>query len=81
MRCSDCNQPIADDDLTATGPDGVIHYACFKRGTAHGEAIDLSSLHETIGMLKKRVQDLERVTKAHEQTLEHHRRNIPFRIG
>lgn len=74
MICSACDKYIGVEEQTATGPSGVIHSACFKCGTAHGEAIDLLTLADELGRLKKRVQDLER-------TSEHHAQNIPFRIG
>lgn len=74
MTCSDCNEPIRGDEKTATGPDGVVHYRCFKRGTAAGKEITLDSLAREIGRLKRRVQQLE-------QTSAEHERNIDFRIG
>lgn len=74
MICSECAAAIAPDDQTATGPDGIMHYKCFKRGTAQGREITLASLSEEVGRLKRRVQDLE-------QTVQHHGANIPFRIG
>jgi hypothetical protein len=74
MICSDCNEPISADDKTATGSDGVVHYRCFKRGTAQGREINMMTLMDEIGRLKKRVQDLE-------QTVKMHDRNIDFRIG
>lgn len=72
--CSNCDKPIADGDKTASGPDGEIHFTCFKRGTAHGREITLESLSAEIGKLKRRVQQLER-------DVAHHDRNIDFRIG
>ena len=74
MICSACNQEIATGDKTAHGPDGTIHYRCFKRGTAQGEEITLMSLHQELGALKRRVQELE-------QRLTRDERDIPFRIG
>lgn len=74
MICSDCNEPIRKDDKTASGEDGVIHYQCFKRGTAQGREINTLTLMEDIGRLKRRVQDLERQVEMHD-------RNIDFRIG
>ncbi len=74
MRCSDCNEYINHGDETASGPDGLVHARCAKVGKAHGREVDLFSLLEDIGRLKKRVQELER-------EVEHHHRNIDFRIG
>jgi hypothetical protein len=74
MKCSTCNDYIQHGDKTASGPDGLSHERCAKLGKAHGQEIDIFTLHEEIGHLKKRVQDLE-------QQVERHDRNIDFRIG
>lgn len=81
MICSICDKPIARDEKTASGPDGRSHIRCAKVGTAHGELIDIITLYEALGRLKKRVQDLEQVAEEQAITLEHHASNIPFRIG
>lgn len=81
MRCSTCHEPIARTDATASGPDGESHSACAKRMTAQGQAIDLQEAFEEIGHLKRRVQELERVTDEQAETLLDHARDIPFRIG
>jgi hypothetical protein len=60
MICPSCNLPIDDEQDTACGMGGLIHRSCFKRGTTHGETIDLLSLLDKIEALQKRVQDLER---------------------
>lgn len=74
VHCSECHEPLRADDKTASGPDGNVHYACFKRGTAQGKEITLDSLMEDIGHLKRRVQELE-------QTVQHHDRSIDFKVG
>lgn len=74
MICSDCGKEITSTDKAARGPDGEVHYACFKRGTAQGKEVSLMSLHQELGALKRRVQDLER-------RLTRDERDIPFRIG
>lgn len=74
MICSACGKTIISGEQTASGPDGLIHYLCFKRGTAQGKEITLMSLSKEIGQLKKRIQDLERTVATHD-------RSIDFRIG
>lgn len=74
MICSACHGEIEPEETTAKGPSGVIHYRCFKRGTAQGEVIDLTTLHRELGVLKRRVQQLEK-------RLTQDERDIPFRIG
>lgn len=71
MLCSSCNEKIEKEDKVAHGPDGTIHYECFKGNQMEGEKIDL---YEEITKLKKRVQDLER-------EVERHDCSIDFKIG
>jgi hypothetical protein len=81
MKCSDCNQDIAPGDATSHGADGESHAICAKRATAHGRVVDLFTAFDDIAALKRRVQDLERVTEAQAAELRRHERDIPFRIG
>lgn len=34
--CCRCKTQIVEGEPTARGPDGVMHYRCFKVGKAHG---------------------------------------------
>lgn len=74
MICSACGKDIGIGETVAKGPDGDMHYRCFKRGTAHGKEITLATLSEELGALKRRVQQLE-------QRLTDDERDIPFRVG
>lgn len=71
MLCSDCNKPIKYTDKTAEGPDGLVHYTCFKRMQGQGKEIDLD---DEISKLKRRVQNLER-------ELGHISRSVDFKVG
>lgn len=74
MECSICGAMLLDGEPRAIGPDGESHAKCAKRGKAHGQEITLLTLHEDIGRLKARVQQLER-------TVDGHARNIDVRVG
>lgn len=77
VNCSECHQPLESDmreNPITSGPDGDIHYRCFKRMQGQGKEISLDSLMEDVGKLKRRVQELER-------TVQHHDRSIDFKIG
>lgn len=74
MICSDCLQPIAFGEQTAHAPNGVIHLTCAKYGKGEGHEVDVISLWKKIGDLQKCLQQVE-------AKLEHHERNIDFRIG
>ena len=37
--CIACGGPIRTDEMTATGPRGVMQYRCYKRGKMHGRVV------------------------------------------